>query len=292
MPQQGPIVERDAASARKRWGLVLSGGAACGLANIGTLRALEERGLRPDYIAGSSMGAIVAGLYASGHGSKTATELALRLKPLKLARLSEAPLQAGLHGGLFRQRLDEYLVPLLGDSTIGDCVIPFVCVAGRVKQPLRWERVLLPDFDQHVRERVAPHIFDASTRIIDALKASSAIPVFFSPYEIDGVQYIDLCHFGAIPSRSLRETYHPEIVIGTNTLPRYEQFEAWLPANWRAFLHAGWQERDKSISACDLLIDPPLPAPLFRFDQADAFIESGYRATLDVLDAIEQLLLR
>src|SRR5690625_7876385 len=53
-------------------GLVLSGGGAKGFAHIGVLKVLEENGVRVDYIAGTSMGAIVGGLYASGY---TANEL-------------------------------------------------------------------------------------------------------------------------------------------------------------------------------------------------------------------------
>ena len=49
------------------WGLALSGGAACGLANIRVIEALEAVTLRPNCVGGSSMGAIVTGLYALGH---------------------------------------------------------------------------------------------------------------------------------------------------------------------------------------------------------------------------------
>src|SRR5690554_282875 len=51
-------------------GLVLSGGGAKGLAHIGVLEAIDEAGVRIDYIAGTSMGAIIGGLYASGYSAK------------------------------------------------------------------------------------------------------------------------------------------------------------------------------------------------------------------------------
>lgn len=57
---------------RKKVGVVLSGGGAKGLAHIGVLKVLEENGVKVDYIAGTSMGAIIGGLYASGY---TASEL-------------------------------------------------------------------------------------------------------------------------------------------------------------------------------------------------------------------------
>src|SRR5210317_1772441 len=59
-------------SERPKIGLVLSGGGAKGLAHIGILRAMEQAGLTPDYITGTSMGSIVGGLYSIGY---TADEL-------------------------------------------------------------------------------------------------------------------------------------------------------------------------------------------------------------------------
>ena len=68
----------------------------------------------------------------------------------------------------------------------------------------RWERLLLPGFVEHVRERVELHVFAPSTRILDAVRASSAVPVVFSPARVDGEEFVDLVHFGAIPARDLR----------------------------------------------------------------------------------------
>ncbi len=160
--------------AGRRWGLVLSGGAACGLANIGTVEVLEEAGLRPHCVAGSSMGAIIAALYALGHPASVIAGIAADLAPLSVVGLSDAPLRKGLHGGLLSQQLEEHLEPLVGDARIGECEIPFVCVAGRVLSPVRWEQLLLPGFVEHVRERVELHVFGPETPVLDALRASSA----------------------------------------------------------------------------------------------------------------------
>ena len=54
---------------RPKIGVVLSGGGAKGIAHIGILKALEEEGIRPDYIAGTSMGSIIGGLYALGYSA-------------------------------------------------------------------------------------------------------------------------------------------------------------------------------------------------------------------------------
>ena len=68
-----------AETAQPRTGLVLSGGAARGLAHVGVLKALEEQGVRIDAIAGTSMGAVVGGLYAAGYSVAELERLALTL---------------------------------------------------------------------------------------------------------------------------------------------------------------------------------------------------------------------
>ena len=70
-----PIAEQQ----RERVGLVLSGGAARGLAHIGVLKALEEQGVAIDAMAGTSMGAVVGGLYAAGYSVAELEELAISL---------------------------------------------------------------------------------------------------------------------------------------------------------------------------------------------------------------------
>lgn len=75
--------------ARPKVGLVLSGGAARGLAHIGVLKALEEQGVRIDAIAGTSMGAVVGGLYASGYSVAELEKLATTLDWQQA--LSDAP---------------------------------------------------------------------------------------------------------------------------------------------------------------------------------------------------------
>ncbi|MCX6574347.1 MAG: patatin-like phospholipase family protein, partial [Candidatus Aminicenantes bacterium] len=58
----------------KRWALVLMGGGARGLAHVGVIRVLEKHGLVPDVVAGTSMGALVGGLYAAGLSATQLTE--------------------------------------------------------------------------------------------------------------------------------------------------------------------------------------------------------------------------
>src|SRR5690554_2544084 len=93
-----PIVE----AKHERVGLVLSGGAARGLAHIGVLKALEEQGVAIDAIAGTSMGAVVGGLYAAGYSIAELEQLATELDWQQA--LSDAPPREDIP---FRRKQDD-----------------------------------------------------------------------------------------------------------------------------------------------------------------------------------------
>ncbi len=156
------------------WGLVLSGGVAQGISNVGVLQVLEREGLKPDYIAGSSMGAIIGDLLALGYPEDVFDKILKKLSPFTIVEPSANPLKEGLHGGLFQQKLRKFLDDLLGDKTIDDCKIPFVCMAGRVAKPVRWERIIQLDFKDDVKASIEPYFFRHDVKLIDALMATSA----------------------------------------------------------------------------------------------------------------------
>ncbi len=272
------------------FGLVLSGGSAYGLANAGVLDVFEKHQVQPDVIAGSSMGAIIAALYAVGHDAKTICSLAEELSPLSLVGVSKTPLKGGFHGGMLRQKLEEHLAPLIGDTTIGETKIPFVCVAGRVKKPIAWSKALSSQFLPHIFDTIEPYIFPKETRILDALAASSALPVIFSPIVINGESFVDLCSFGAVPSRSLRSSYHVDVIIGTKTTPVFRRIKPFLPAGLKAFIQGAEESLGKSLAACDLVIEPKLIGSLFDFHKSNVLIEAGRQVTEDMWPEIEKLL--
>jgi len=275
---------------QKSWGLVLSGGAAYGIANAGVIEALEEQNLKPTCIAGSSMGALVAGLYAMGHSSEVLRTLIDQLKPFSVASISKPPLKGGLHGGLLQHQVEKHLRPLLGDACIGDCKIPFLCVAGKIAKPVDWKRILRPGFAAHLAECMQTYVFPPETKLIDALRASSAIPVLFSPVTVGSQEFIDLCEFGAIPAKELKEAMHPDVLIATDTMPTYESIEPFLPKGWRNFLEEGHKAIEESLSICDLVIRPKLKGGAFRFDKAASYRDAGKKATEENLSALRSLL--
>lgn len=272
------------------WGLALSGGAAYGIANAGVIEALEEHGLRPDFVAGSSMGAIVGAVYALGNPPSALRNLCEELHVLSAVKIAENPLQGGLHGGLLRPRLQELLTELIGDACIGDCRIPFTCIAGRVLDPIAWHKILKKGFVDHFLERVTPYVFPKETKLMDAILASSAIPVIFSPMEVEGHEYVDLVHFGSIPSRILRNERHPDIVIATDTNPTYKNLRNILPSAWDTFLQEGEKQLDLDRKDADVLIVPEHPYAIFRFDKSLDFYEAGKKAVEEKFSELKVIL--
>jgi NTE family protein len=274
----------------KKWGLVLSGGIALGLANVGVLEVMEEEGMRPDCLAGSSMGAIIGALFACGYSAARIHEVVSDLTMTNVARWSARPLEGGLHGGLLQQEISRHLEPLLGDARIADCRIPFVCVAGKVEGKIPWQRILQPGFVKEMRSRLTLHVFGPSTRLLDAIMASSAIPVVFSPVKIGENTYVDVGNMGAIPVRELKKKCHPDIVVATNTTPSYALFKKIVPTNIRTFLEMEEKALSRSKNLADVIIQPHAAAPAFRFDKGEEFIVAGQAAARAALPKIRMLI--
>jgi predicted acylesterase/phospholipase RssA len=226
------------------------------------------------------MGAIVAALYATGHKSTVMRDLCKTLSLLNVFEFERMPWKGGAHGGAVRHAVEKHLSPLLGDAVIGDCKIPFVCVAGRVREPVRWEKILKSGFTEYYNECIEEYVFPPETRLLDAVMASSAVPILFHPVQIGSDQFIDLMNFGAIPAAALKRIYKPDVLIATDTNPDYQEVSRFLHTGWRQYLEAGAQSIEDSKKLCDLVIRPVMKERPFRFDLAEKFYEAGREAAL------------
>ena len=143
----------------KKIGLVLGGGGAKGAATVGALKVIERAGIRFDYIAGTSIGAIIGGLYASGYSVN-------ELETLILSQEWEDVLQGHRVEALLKK-----LFTNRGISNFEDTRIPFKCVATQY-----WT---LKEVDF------------GSGDIVRAIRASMSIPELYEPVTIDDVEYVD-----------------------------------------------------------------------------------------------------
>ncbi|WP_457675087.1 patatin-like phospholipase family protein [Thiolapillus sp.] len=194
------LVVEAAAGERPRIGLVLSGGGARGAAHIGVLRVIEEQGIPIDYIAGTSMGAIIGGLYASG---MSLDEIEKRLADIDWSdMLTDSPKREDL--SFRRKREDEeFLVRYSVGFSDGKVKLPQGLLQGQ-KLLLFLRELTLPVADISNFDRlpipfraVATDISTGEAVILKegdlalAMRASSSIPSVFSPVEMDGRLLVD-----------------------------------------------------------------------------------------------------
>ena len=115
----------------KKLGLALGGGGARGVVHIGFLKALEEAGIKPDYISGTSMGAVVGGCYAAGISVDEIREAVLKLKTMDLVDLNA---MAFTRLSLLRsKKLQNLFLKYLGDIKFEELniplpVLPSICI--------------------------------------------------------------------------------------------------------------------------------------------------------------------
>ena len=157
-------------------GLALGGGAARGWAHIGVLKALRELGIVPDIIAGTSIGAVVGGCYAAGH-LDSLEGFALELTRRRVFGYLDFNLSGtGLING---QRLVERLDRHLGERAIEDLDIRFTAVATEIGS--------------------GHEIWLSRGKLVEAVRASYAIPGIFRPVKINGRWLFDGALVNPIP---------------------------------------------------------------------------------------------
>ncbi|MCD4741659.1 MAG: patatin-like phospholipase family protein [Desulfobacteraceae bacterium] len=152
----------------KKVGLALGSGSARGWAHIGVIRALAEAGVRVDYIAGTSIGALVGAVYASG-GIDTLEEVVLQLDWKKIAYLSDVVFpKSGLIDG---KKIAGFIQNHLKEINIEDLPLPFCAVST----------------DMTTGNEIAIK----EGNIIEAVRASISVPGIFTPVKKNGVFLVD-----------------------------------------------------------------------------------------------------
>jgi NTE family protein len=184
--------EPERAAVRPSIGVALGGGAARGWAHIGVLKRLAAHGIEPDVIAGTSIGALVGGCHAAGKLADV-EELARSLNKRKVLSLLDVTLGAGgLIGG---RKLEELLVRGLAERSIESLPRTFVAVATEIG--------------------TGHEIWLTRGPLVEAMRASYALPGVFGPVRIDGRWLFDGALTNPIPV-SVCRAFGARLVIAVN----------------------------------------------------------------------------
>lgn len=284
----------------KKVALVLSGGGAKGFAHIGMLKVLDELDIKVDYIFGTSMGAIIGALYASGYSGQEIEDIVVNIdwNSLLTDKVPRNELYVGqkkwLPTGNFFFRLDENFRPALPQGLIvannihlqlfyetwrvahidnfEDLPIPFKCIGTNV-------------------ETGKLHIFDSGS-ISDALRASSSIPSIFMPIDIDGKLFIDGGIAQNFPA-DVAKDMGMDVIIGFKTNTEMSgRDELTSPIRiLNQTINIGMQQKQSTAEKlADILITPNTDLfSILDFDRAEDIIFSGYIEAMRYYDDLIDL---
>lgn len=302
-------------SARPIVGLALGAGGLAGAAHLGVLAVFEEAGVPVDMVAGTSAGAIVGALYASGWRAADLSDLAARLRPadvydsnlrpLPLLRMALAALLHRLRlpadwlgepplGLVPGRKLLKKLEEWTGGRTVDALAKPFVAVAAVLETG---ERVL---FGPARLEAAAPRLGDPAIVAVGptaafAARASSAIPVVFEPVSWGGRTLVDGGLVDDAPTDALRALGADVVIavpLGLGSAPAPPPRDI-IDAGSRALdalIASAWRE-DVRHHGADLVIQPAVPSvPLGDFASIPAAIAAGKAAASAALPAVRELL--
>lgn len=249
-------------------GLALGGGAVLGFAHVGLIEVLEEYGIRPDRLSGTSAGALVAALYAFGTPPARIRELLMPLSWRKVSSLSASSL-----GLLGNTAMGEMLQDELGDVDLRDAPIPLAVVAA----------------DIHTGETVVLR----EGPLGDAVRASAAIPGIYAPVRIGDRLLVDGGIVENVPVRPLRAMGADVVVAATlGEALDFQPVRTMVGVLTNAFLIAVYTATRLDLKAgVDVLIEPDLVVHNhWDIRQRDPLIEKGRDAGRAALPRIRAAL--
>ena len=283
-------------------GLVLSGGGAKGLAHIGALKVIDEAGIRIDYIGGTSMGAIIGGLYASGY---SATQLDSIFRAQDFDRLIQDDIPRGARTFYEKEQAEKYALTLpFDDFKIG---FPSALSKGQnvynllsqltqhLGGEVQFDQMPIPFFCIATDVEKGTQVQLESGYLPRVLTASGALPSLFSPVELDGRLLIDGGVVNNYPIEELKAK-GVDVIIGVDVQDELRDREELGSAieilvqinNFRTI-----RAMEEKIPQTDLYINPAIDDfTVVSFDQGAEIVQAGVDATLEKLDALKQLAAR
>ncbi|RMG68187.1 MAG: patatin [Calditrichaeota bacterium] len=248
------------------FGLALSGGAARGAAHIGVLEVLESAGLRPAMISGTSVGALVGGLYAFGKTPAQILALAHKLSWSKISSFS--PSRLGL---LSNEEIASLVEDQVGKVRIEDAPIPLAIVATDIRSG---EKVVFREGN-----------------LAEAVMASSCLPGIYRPVNINGRLLVDGFLVENVPLSPLVEAgLAVRVAVNLGAEREYRELEDLFDVILNAMEIAIDANTMNALRQAQVIIGPRL-ARFSRRDPAHVpdMYEEGRRAARDMLPQLQAL---
>ena len=260
-------------ASRRPVALVLSGGSARGFAHIGVIKVLEETGILPDLIVGSSAGSIVGALYASGLSSAELQEALGEMDgsvfgDLTFPKIGGLPGSLGLVKG---ERLRNFVRDHARQPLIEHFPIRFAAVATELRTGM-------------------PHAFNSGEAAM-AVLASSAVPGVIAPVRIADRYFGDGQISSPIPVEAARRL-GAKVVIAVDVIypPEDASLSTFLSVFFQSFLISVNRLKDFEVRGADVVIEPAIPPTpsQYGFGMRETLVEAGERAARASLPRVRE----
>jgi len=282
-------------------GLVLSGGGAKGIAHIGVIQALEDHDIPIDFVAGTSMGAIVGGLYAAGYTPEEMMELILsksftswstgQIDPkLTYHFLHQPRTPAFAHLNINLNPSDSIQASLMPQSLISPLPMNFAFMdlfaAYTAQCGGNFDRLFVP-FRCVASDVTHKHkVVCRSGMLSDAIRASMSFPAVFAPIRLNGVEMYDGGIYDNFPVDVMREDFAPSIMIGVDVHSEEVETSGSIMSQLENMII---QNNDYDLPA-DQGIRVHVDVSSFSlldFGKAREIYQIGYNRALAMMDSIE-----
>ena len=261
-----PEVPRVVPKPPPRIGLALGGGAARGFAHVGVIQVLEENGIRPSLVTGTSAGSLVAAIYASG---KNGTQLQRVAESMEEAAIADWTLPIFNRGLLRGEALARYVNTQVGGRSIEDMAMPLGVVAT----------------DLNTGKEVVFQRGDTGT----AVRASSSVPAVFQPVKIAGREYVDGGLVSPVPVGAARRMGADFIIaVDISSPPEGSLTGGTLDILLQTFAIMGKSINTFELRDADIVVRPDLQGiSSSDFSARKRSIEAGRKAMLRVLPELK-----
>ena len=250
-------------------GLALGGGAARGFAHIGVLQVLEEEGIKPALVVGTSAGSVVASFYASG---KTGQQLQWLADTMDETQFTDWANPFSGRGILRGEALGKYINSQLNGMKIEDMKLPLGIVATDL--------------------RTGDGILFRRGDVATAVRASSAVPSVFEPVQIAGKDYVDGGLVSPVPVRYARQM-GADLVLAVDISSRPEDAKTtdMLKVLLQTFSIMGKSISQLELAQADVVVRPALPdIGSTEFSARKKSIEAGRAAMKQAMPQLRALL--
>lgn len=247
-------------------GLVLSGGGALGFAHVGALKALEEVGIEPSYVAGASMGALVGVFVAAGYSSENLCELVFDEKMYDINKILKASLRPKSLGFSSHDKVRALLDKYIPYNSFDSLKLHYAVSASNLSIP-------------------ESRLVTKGNQLKEYVIASMSIPGVFETIVIDGDHYVDGGLLNNLPTQAIRKDC--DVVIGIDVQPTRPLVEMknLLGLADRCMIVLPLVTAQEGRKLCDFVIDSPAcdHYSTFDFDKFEEIYRIGYLTMKDYI---------